>query len=233
IERTPESPYGSSMLVGRREERARIDLLLDQALAGRGGALAVRGEPGIGKTALLEYARQRAGAGRVVDTTGVETELEMPFAGLADVLRPLLGHLDQLPALQREIVQGALALGPPRPADRFALGAASLALLAAAAGNEMLLVLVDDAHWLDAGSRDALTFAARRLTAVPVVAIFAARDGERFPFDAAGIEQIALSGLGRVDAAALLEGVVAAESVDSLIDLTQGNPLALLELPTT
>jgi DNA-binding CsgD family transcriptional regulator len=221
------------MLVGRREERARIDLLLDRALAGRGGALAVRGEPGIGKTALLEYARERAGAARLVDTTGLETELEMPFAGLADVLRPLLGHLDELPALQREIVRGALAVGPPRPADRFAVGAASLALLAAAAGNEMLLVLVDDAHWLDAGSRDALTFAARRLTADPVVVIFAARDGERFPFDASGIEQIALSGLGRTDAAALLEGVAAAESVDTLIDLAQGNPLALLELPTT
>jgi len=221
------------MLVGRREERARIDLLLDQALAGHGGALSVRGEPGIGKTALLEYARERAGAARVVDTTGVETELEVPFAGLADVLRPLLGHLDELPALQREIVRGALALGPPRPADRFALGAASLTLLAAAAGNEMLLVLVDDAHWLDAGSRDALTFAARRLTADPVVVIFAARDGERLPFDASGIEQIALSGLERADAAALLEGVAAADSVDTLIDLTQGNPLALLELPTT
>ena len=101
FELTPGSPYGSSMLVGRREQRARIDLLLDQATAGHGGALALRGEPGIGKTALLEYARERAGAARVVDTAGVETELEMPFAGLGDVLRPLLGHLDELPGSQR------------------------------------------------------------------------------------------------------------------------------------
>ena len=221
------------MLVGRREERARIDLLLEQAAAGRGGALAVRGEPGIGKTALLEYARERAGAARVVGTAGVESELEVPFAGLGDVLRPLLGHLDELPRSQREIVSGALVLGPAHPADRFALGAASLALLAAAAGDRMLLVLVDDAHWLDAGSRDALTFAARRLSADPVAVIFAAREGERVPFEAPGIEQVVLSGLGRADAAALLEGVVADDAVETLIELAQGNPLALLELPAT
>ena len=221
------------MLVGRREERARIDKLLDRAAQGRGGALAVRGEPGIGKTALLAYARERADAARVVETTGVETELEVPFAGLADVLRPLLGHLDELPVSQREIMRGALALGPSRPADRFALGAASLALLAAAAVDQMLLVLVDDAHWLDAASRDALTFAARRLGADPVAVIFAARDGERVAFEVAGIEEIVLSGLGRGDATALLQGVVAADAVDTLIELTQGNPLALLELPTT
>ena len=221
------------MLVGRREERARIDLLLEQAAGGRGGALAVRGEPGIGKTALLEYARERAGAARVVNTAGVESELDVPFAGLGDVLRPLLGHLDELPRSQREIVSGALALGPAHPADRFALGAASLALLAAAAGDRLLLVLVDDAHWLDAGSRDALTFAARRFSADPVAVIFSAREGERVPFEASGIEQVVLSGLGRADAAALLEGVVADGAVETLIELAQGNPLALLELPAT
>jgi hypothetical protein len=221
------------MLVGRREERARIDLLVEQAAAGRGGALAVRGEAGIGKTALLEYARERAGAARVVDTAGVESELEVPFAGLGDVLRPLLTHLDELPRSQREIVRGALALGPAHPADRLALGAASLALLAAAAGDKMLLVLVDDAHWLDAGSREALTFAARRLGADPVAVIFAAREGERVPFEAPGIEQVALSGLGRADAATLLAGVVPADALEPLIELAKGNPLALLELPAT
>ena len=103
------------MLVGRHAERARIELLLDQAAAGRGGALAILGEAGIGKTALLEYARRRARAATVVETTGVESELELPFAGLADVLRPLLGRLDELPESQQELVRGALALGPPRP----------------------------------------------------------------------------------------------------------------------
>lgn len=221
------------MLVGRREERARIGLLLDQAAAGRGGALAIRGEAGIGKTALLEYARRRQRGATVVGTTGVESELELPFAGLAALLRPLLGHLDELPESQQDLVRGALALGPPRPADRFALGAASLALLAAAAGDGMLLVLVDDAHWLDAASRDALLFAARRLGADAVALIFAARDDEPMPFEPSGIAALVLSGLGHQDAAALLGGVVADDALDTLIELTQGNPLALLELPAT
>jgi DNA-binding CsgD family transcriptional regulator len=221
------------MLVGRHAEQARIELLLDQAAAGRGGALAILGEAGIGKTALLEYARLRARAATVVETTGVESELELPFAGLADVLRPLFGRLDELPESQQELVRAALALGPPRPVDRFALGAASLALLAAAAGEGMLLVLVDDAHWLDAASRDALLFAARRLGADAVALIFAARDDEQVPFEPAGIAALTLSGLGRMDAAALLDGVLADDALDMLIELTQGNPLALLELPAT
>jgi DNA-binding CsgD family transcriptional regulator len=221
------------MLVGRREEQARIDRLLDEAAAGRGGALAIRGEPGIGKTALLDYARESGRAATVVATTGVESELELPFAGLADVLRPLVGHLDELPDSQHELVRAALALGPSRPVDRFALGAASLALLAAGAGEATLLVLVDDAHWLDAASRDALLFASRRLGADQVALIFAARVGERVAFEAAGVPALALSGLGHDDAAALLDGVVPADRIDMLVEATQGNPLALLELPAT
>lgn len=221
------------MLVGRREERARIDRLLDEAAGGRGGALAIRGEPGIGKTALLDYARESARASSVVDTTGVESELELPFAGLADVLRPLLRHLGELPESQQELVRGALALGPPRPADRFALGTASLTLLAAAADKGMLLLLIDDAHWLDAASRDALLFTARRLDADAVALVFAARDGEPVAFEAAGVEELVLAGLGDDDAAALLDGLVAPETVGRLVDMTNGNPLALLELPST
>ena len=221
------------MLVGRREERARIDQLLDHAAAGRGGAIAILGEAGIGKTVLLEYARERARAATVVQTTGVESELELPFAGLADVLRPLLGHLEELPESQQELIRGALALGPARPVDRFALGAASLALLAAAAGQGILLVLVDDAHWLDAASRDALLFAARRRGADPVTLIFAARDDEQVPFEAGGVAALVLSGLQHEDAAALLDGVVPDDALDTLTELTGGNPLALLELPAT
>ena len=168
-----------------------------------------------------------------METTGVESELELPFAGLADVLRPLLGHLDELPESQQELMRAALALGQARPMDRFAVGAASLALLAAAAGEGMLLVLVDDAHWLDAASRDALLFAARRLGSDAVALIFAARDGEQVPFEPGGIVALALSGLGHQDAAALLDGLVADDALDRLIELTQGNPLALLELPAT
>ena len=221
------------MLLGRREEQARIDELLDRAAIGRGGALAIRGEAGIGKTALLDYARRRARAATVVETTGVESELELPFAGLADVLRPLLGHLDELTESQQELVRGALALGPPRPADRLALGAATLALIAAAAGEGLLLVLVDDAHWLDAASREALLFAARRLGADAVALIFSVREGERVPFESGGVEALVLSGLDRDEAATLLAGVLAEDVLDTLVELTRGNPLALLELPAT
>ena len=131
----------------------------------------------------------------------METELELPFAGLADVLRPLLGHLPELTESQQELVRGALALGPPRPADRFALGAASLALLAAAADEGMLLVLVDDAHWLDATSREALLFAARRLDADAIASSSPLVTGSG-AVRSAGVEELVLAGLGHDDAAA-------------------------------
>ena len=223
----------ASMLVGRYDERKRIDRLLDEGAAGRGGALVVRGEAGIGKTALLEYARGRAQAATAVSTTGVESEVELPFAGLADVLRPLLGCLSKLPGSQADVVRAALGLGPPRPIDRLGVGAATLALLAAAAEDVPLLVLVDDAQWLDAASRDALVFAARRLASDPVVVILAARDGEPLPFDPSDIETLVLVGLARDDAAALLGSAVPPAALDTLIELTHGNPLALVELPAT
>jgi DNA-binding CsgD family transcriptional regulator len=222
------------MLVGRRAERDRIDRLLDEAAAGRGGALVIRGEAGIGKTALLQYARERAAAtATVVQATGVESELELPFAGLADVLRPLLSSIEELEDSQQELVRGLVALGPSRAADRFAQAAAALALLAAAARSAMLLVLVDDAQWLDSSSRDVLLFAARRLDADAVAVVFAAREDEEIPFEASGVGAVTLSGLAAVEAAELLDGIVDADAVETLIGLTQGNPLALLELPAT
>jgi DNA-binding CsgD family transcriptional regulator len=222
------------MLVGRRAERDRIDRLLDEAAAGRGGALVIRGEAGIGKTALVQYARDRAArTATVVQATGVESELELPFAGLADVLRPLLSCVDELEDSQQELVRGLVGIGPPRAADRFAQATASLALLAAAARSTMLLVLVDDAHWLDSSSRDVLLFAARRLDADAVAMLFAARDGEEIPFEASGVEAILLSGLVLDEAVELLDGIVGADGVETLIGLTQGNPLGLLELPVT
>jgi AAA ATPase domain len=221
------------MLVGRHDERARIDRLLDEGAASWGGALVVRGEAGIGKTALLEYARSRAQAATVVSTTGVESEVELPFAGLADVVRPLLGCLPELPESQADVMRAALGLGPPRPIDRLRVGAATLGLLAAAAEDTPLLVLVDDGQWLDAASRDALVFAARRLVSDPVVVILAARDGEPLPFDPSGIETLVLGGLARDDAAALLGTDVPPAALDTLMELTRGNPLALIELPAT
>ena len=159
--------------------------------------------------------------------------MELPFAGLADVLRPLLGSLTKLPDLQAEVVRTALALGPPRPIDRLRVGAATLGLLAAAAEDTPLLVLVDDGQWLDAASRDALIFAARRLASDPVVVILAARDGEPLPFDPPGIETLVLGGLARDDAAALLGPAVPSGALELLVELTHGNPLALIELPAT
>lgn len=144
-----------------------------------------------------------------------------------------LGRLDELPDAQAELVRTALAPGPPRAVDRLALGAASLALLAATADERLLVVLVDDLHRLDIASRDALLFAARRVASDAVAFVFAARNDEPLPFDASGIQTLVLEGLGRDDAAALLDGLVAAGALETLMELTRGNPLALLELPTT
>ncbi len=225
--------YRERMLAGRREERARIDTLIAGVRAGRGGALALLGDPGIGKTALLDYARATAQAVGVVATKGVESEFEVPFAGLVEVLRPLLGRLSRLPESQAGVVRTMLALGPPRPFDRLAAGASVLALLAAAGEEQPLLVLVDDAHWLDTASGEALLFAAGRLSADPVVVMFASRDGRPTPFEGAGIQTVRLTGLDREDAARLVEGRVPPVAVDRIVELTCGNPLALLELPAT
>jgi predicted ATPase len=140
------------MLVGRAAECARIDLLLAEARAGRGGALVVHGEPGIGKTALLAHAADGAEDMRIVRVRGVETETTLPFAGLVDLLTPLTEHLAQLPERQADAVRSALAIGPTRAADRLAVLVGGFNLLCAAAGTRALLVLVDDAQWLDAAS---------------------------------------------------------------------------------
>ena len=221
------------MLLGRGDEQTRIDGVIAAAAAGRGGAIVFVGEPGIGKTSLLDYARDHARGATIVATTGVESELELPFAGLVGILQPLLGHVPELAESRAAFVRAALALGPPGPVDRLAAGAAVLALLAAAAGDGPLLVLVDDAQWLDAAARDALLFAARRLGADPIALIMAARDTELESFESAGIETVVLGGLGAKDAATLLDGVVDPAAVGRLVELTRGNPLGLLQLPAT
>jgi DNA-binding CsgD family transcriptional regulator len=218
------------MLVGRDSELQRVLALVDAAEAGNGGTLVVRGEAGIGKTTLLVEARAHSRS-NVISTTGIEAESELRFAALGDVLRPLLGSLDQLAATQAEAVRVALGLSPPQPVDRLLLGGATLALLAAAAP---LLVVVDDAQWLDAGSQDALVFAARRLAADPVAILFAARDGDARHFDAEGIESLTLSGLPSESALTLLGDRVSSVRVaHELVERTGGNPLALVELPAT
>ncbi len=226
---------GVEELVGRDAERARIAELIAGARAGAGGVLALRGEPGIGKTALLHEARALAEDELgVLAATGVEGESEIPFAALLTLLGPALPMLDRLPERQRAALEGALALGPPAGGDLLTLGAAVLGLLDAAAEERPLLVLVDDAQWLDRASAEVVLFAARRLEGERVALLLAIRDGEGDELNLAGIPELRLAGLGRADAARLLGRIASAPPggvVDALVEATGGNPLALIELP--
>jgi DNA-binding CsgD family transcriptional regulator len=222
-------------LYGREQERSRIADLLAAARASRSAALVITGEPGVGKSALLEDARRQAGGMRVVAGSGVESEAQLPFAALHQILRPILGLLDDLPAPQAAALGGALGLVTGRSDDRFVISLAALSLLAEAADRGPLLCLVDDAHWLDDASADALVFVARRLDAEGIVMLFAAREGEGRRFEARGLPELRLGGLDPATAAALIERQVAGRALapevrDRLVAETGGNPLALLEL---
>lgn len=222
------------MLYGRDPERAQIGALLDAARSSRSGALVVSGEAGIGKTALLEDARDRATDMHVLAARGVESESELPFAALHQLLRPALAHVERLPQPQATALRGALGLGEGAAQERFLVFAASLSLLSELAERRPVLCLVDDAHWLDAASADALRFVARRLDAEGIVILFGAREGEARGFEAADVPSLTLTGLDAEAAAILLSrgGVEAAPSVrEHLLAQTQGNALALVELP--
>ncbi len=219
------------MLIGREAERARIDTLLTAARGGRGSVLVVRGEPGIGKTALLAYAEERAEGMRVLHARGVEAEAELPFSGLHELLRPLLDLLGEIPELQAAALRGALGLGPSVDA-RLPVAGGTLSLLVAAADKRPLLLLVDDANWLDAESAGALVFAARRVESDPVLVLFGAREGDPRVFEPQGVDELVLHGLARNEAAELLRGHDLPERVvEDLHRITTGNPLGLLELP--
>ncbi len=159
------------MLLGRNPETAALDALLASAREGRSAVLAITGESGIGKTALLEHAATGATEMRVLRARGIESEAQVPFGGLLELLRPALGSLEAIPKPQSDALGGALALRPPTAQDRFAVGAATLSLLAAYAEDVPVLVLVDDVHWLDGSSAEALLFAVRRLVADPIAVI--------------------------------------------------------------
>lgn len=224
----------ASRLLGREYECAAIDTLLANARAGAGGALVVRGEAGIGKTALLDYARQQAAPMAVLSAAGVEAESDLAFAGLHELLRPVLGCLSELPDIQSQALAGALGLAPSTHADRLLISAAVLGALAAAAENRPVLCLVDDAQWLDQPSADALVFTARRLRAEHLAILFGAREGEAARFAAAGLPELTLTGLAPDTAAAILAAGArqAAPNVQArLLAEAHGNPLALLELP--
>jgi DNA-binding CsgD family transcriptional regulator len=236
------------MLNGRAAEQAAIDRLLAAARAGTSGVLVLRGDAGIGKTALLDYAAATAGGFQVVRGTGIESEAELPFAGLHLLLRPALDRIGALPVPQRQALEGAFGLAPARPGDRGGLGGSSprggtdrlligmavLSLLSELAGEGPLLCLVDDAHWLDGSSAAALAFAARRLGEDGIALIMAARDGEG-RFSAQGLPELRLPGLPPESAAALLDAQPAdltAALRYRILAEAQGNPLALIELPT-
>ncbi|GAA3148685.1 helix-turn-helix transcriptional regulator [Nonomuraea roseoviolacea] len=218
-------------LCGREAEAGAIAALLAGARRGESALLVLRGEPGIGKTALLDHAVAAAGDLRLLRGTGVESEAELPFSGLEMVLRPALGCLPALRAPQRAALEAAFGLGSGSGADPMLVGLAVLSLLAEHADKDGLLCVVDDAQWLDRASRDALLFAARRLRAEGVVMLFAARDGEG-SFPAPGLPELRVSGLRPEAAAALLDRHPLPPALRfRLLAEAQGNPLALLELP--
>ena len=194
------------MLVGRGNEQRRIDVLLDAAREGMSAALVLVGEPGIGKTALLEYAVASAGDFLVLRARGVQSEAELAFAALLELCRPILDRLEQLEPRQADALRAAFGLSEEQGATPFAIGAATLSLLAAAAEDRPLLLLVDDAHWLDPGSADALAFAVRRLRADAVAGLFATRPGEGRPFSGRELPELELEPLDASSAATLLAG---------------------------
>jgi hypothetical protein len=222
------------MLWGRRQQCEALDGLLAEVRAGRSRVLVVRGEAGIGKTALLGYAAETAQDFQVARAEGAESEMELPFAALHQLCAPMLGRLDRLPGPQRDALGVAFGLSSGRAPDRFLVGLAVLGLLSEAAADRPLLCLVDDAQWLDQASAQALAFVARRLDAESVALLFGTRDpaGEG---DLAGLPGLALAGLWDADARALLASVLPGrldERVrDRIIAESGGNPLALLELP--
>jgi DNA-binding CsgD family transcriptional regulator len=227
--------YGLAVLLGRTGEQRRIAALLECAREGTSATLVLVGEAGIGKTALLEYAAAQAADFQIARARGVESETELPFVGLLDLCRPFLGLLDRLEPQQAAVLRVTFGLRGEQEATGFAIGAATLSLLAAAAEDEPLLLLVDDAHWLDRGSADALAFAVRRLRADAVAALIATRPAEGRPYSRRDLPDLELAGLDEAAATQLLarEGATLdSASTRAILDLAAGNPLALLELPS-
>jgi DNA-binding CsgD family transcriptional regulator len=220
------------MLRGRRDERAVLDGLVDGARSGTSGVLVLRGEAGVGKTALLEYAIESASAFRVVRTAGVESEMELAFAALHQLCAPLLDWLDRLHGPQRGALRTTFGLSGGAVPDRFLVGLATLSLLSEVGEKRPLLCVIDDAQWLDRASAQTLGFVARRLQAESVVMVFAMREASG---ELAGVPELVVEGLRHADARKLLASAIPGRLdervADQFVTETRGNPLALLELP--
>jgi DNA-binding CsgD family transcriptional regulator len=220
-------------LRGRDSECETLRGLLSTAQSGSSQVLVLRGEAGVGKTALLDYTAELASAFRCVHVVGVQSDMELAFAGLQQLCAPLLNHLDELPEPQREALNVAFGRGVGAAPDRFLVGLAVLSLIAAAANDRPLLCIIDDAQWLDQVSVQTLAFVARRLLAEPVALVFAARDAGAEAL--AGLPKLVVRGLSDGDARELLESVMVGgidpRVRDRIVAETRGIPLALLEVP--
>src|SRR5829696_5756412 len=223
------------MLYGRVAECAALERLLAEARASHSGVLVMRGEPGLGKSALLEEAAQRAVGFRVLRAVGIESESELAFAALHQLLRPVFALIDRLPDPQAAPLRGAFGLSDEGTHNRFVLSVAVLSLLSEASEPGPLLCVVDDAHWLDPPSADALRFCSRRLGAEGIVMVFAAGEDGPPSFDAPDLPELRLAGLDAESAGRLLAeragSTVEAGVLERLAAETEGNPLALIELP--
>ena len=228
------APVSARRLLGRRSECAALDQLVASVRAGPSRVLVLRGEAGVGKSALLEYLVQHASGCGIARAVGAESEMELAYAGLQQLCAPYLDRLERLPGPQRGALGTAFGLRDGGAPDRFLVGLAALSLLSDIAEKRPLVCIVDDAQWLDAASAQALAFVARRLGAESVGLVFAVREpgGEQH---FAGLPELAVGGLADGDARELLGTVLAGpldERVrDRIVAETRGNPLALLELP--
>ncbi|MGE0027117.1 MAG: AAA family ATPase [Thermoleophilia bacterium] len=222
------------MLHGRDAERAAIGALLEGARSSRSAALVIRGEAGAGKSALLDDTADRAEDMHVLRARGVESESDLPFAAVQGLLRPALDRVAALPAPQARALGTALGLADGPPPERFLVYTACLGLLSELADRRPVLCLVDDAHWLDTASEEALTFVARRLDAEGIILLFGAREGEERHFPGEGVDSLMLDGLDDEAAHALVAEAAAGASAavrERLVEYARGNALALVEMP--
>jgi DNA-binding CsgD family transcriptional regulator len=221
-------------LRGRHDECVVLDRLVDNVRAGQSQVLVLRGEAGVGKTALLEYLQRRASGCRIARAAGVESEMELPFAGLHQLCAPMLHRLGRLPGPQGDALGAAFGLRDGDAPDRFLVGLAVLSLLSDVAEEHPLICVLDDAQWLDRASAQAFAFVTRRLMAESVAVVFAVRESSNDQ-DLTGLPELQIPGLADRDARALLESVLAGpldeRMRDRFVAETRGNPLALVELP--